>query len=531
MDREVPKNMQTQNEIKEIHQNTAPPVFLVGSFLRAAKLPSPLKIPNLAGLRAKSAMSAPKQHVVLIDLPTYPKGTVALSLYAVAAAFGDRYAISIVDLNFETVESAFAGWTSVAPALCGLKVSAQNLNHAKNLTAYLRTKFPNTKVLWGGELPTLLPVECQQSCDCIVQGAFEPVVAQLSEDLDKGNLQPNYQALGESLQVQSLPAPRLDLLPHPKRYPQFMGLPMESSRGCTYKCTFCMVHTMQPGYQIKTEAQLHLELKNYSGRFLNLIDYNFGVDPAHVVHVARAIGGSKVVGWMGEMCLESLDNEEVLQALAASRCRMVYCGLEAVDELGLKSINKARTNHIENYERIIRKVQAHGIQVAAGMIIGLEGASLEGFERMQAFFHRMGILYIKLTFLTYNPGTKVKESMKRKGEYVTEEIDQYDGNHLTFLATGLEKEVLFEGSRRFIRSFYGLGAIIGRSFKTKLGLLGRMEFVLFNLCYREFYFEWLRHDIFRDEEAYQKLLAAPFKPSWRMKLADRWLARVRKWRL
>jgi radical SAM superfamily enzyme YgiQ (UPF0313 family) len=432
----------------------------------------------------------------------------------------------VIDLNFVALEDALAEMKGASLHWIGLKVSAQNMRHAISTTQVLRARFPEVHVIWGGELPTLLPQDCLAHCDSVVSGAFEPVVARLHADLMRGEMQPVYQAAFEDGIGQLLPA-RLDLIPHRDAYPAFMGLPMESSRGCTYKCTFCMVHEMQPGYQLKTEAQLQSELSQYNGHFLNLIDYNFGVDEAHVLQVAQAIQQSSVLGWMGEMCIESLDNDRVLQALAASRCRMVYCGLEAVDELGLKSINKARTNVIGNYERIIRKAQAHGIQIAAGLIIGLDGASLQTMAQMREFFERMGLIYVKLTFITYNPGTKVKQSMLRKGSYTTEEVTHYDGNHLTFLANGLDPEMLFEGTRRFIREFYSLRKILRRSFNSHLDAYGRLEFILFNLCYRDAYVQWLDADIFRNEAAFQTMLAQPFKPSWWLRTADRWLRRLR----
>ena len=471
-------------------------------------------------------MSSQPLRVLLIDLPTFPKGTVALSLYAVAAALQDYWQPQVIDLNLMDLDAALAPLPQERLAFVGLKVSAQNLQHAIRVTQALKSRFEGTPVIWGGELPTLLPDDCLRHCTSVVVGAFEPVAARLHADLQRADLQAVYRtAAGDGL-AQLLPA-RLDLMPSGVRYPAFMGLPMESSRGCTYKCTFCMVHEMQPGYEMKSEAQLHAELKRYDGHFLNLIDYNFGVDEAHVRRVAAAIAQSGVVGWMGEMCIESLDNDRVLQALAQSRCRMIYCGLEALDDLGLKSINKARTNVIGNYERIIRKVQAHGIQVAAGMIIGLDGASHDTMQEMRLFFERMGLMYVKLTFITYNPGTKVKQSMLRKGTYITEAIEHYDGNHLTFLAHGLQPEILYAGTRQFIRQFYGLGKIMRRSLNTRLSLLGRLEYVLFNLCYREPYLQWLARDIFRNEAAFQQLLATPFKPSWHMRVADRWLAKIR----
>ena len=98
--------------------------------------------------------------ILLIDLPTFPKGTVALSLYAVAAALGDSRSIRVIDLNFQGLEDAIAPFRRDTPPLLGLKVSAQNFHLAVEYSQTLREHFPDTPILWGGEYPTLEPDQC-----------------------------------------------------------------------------------------------------------------------------------------------------------------------------------------------------------------------------------------------------------------------------------------------------------------------------------------------------------------------------------
>lgn len=472
-----------------------------------------------------------RESFFLVDLPTYPKGTIALSLYAVAAALGDRYLIRVFDLNFHPLEEIFS---HKAPALIGLKVSAQNFHLAVEVTDKLKEHFPDTPVMWGGEYPTLQPEACAGHADLIVEGAVEPVAKSLVGDLEEGKLQAHYKGGAQSL-LKDLRPPRLDLLRWEAESLRFMGLPMETSRGCTYKCTFCLVHHMQPKYLLKDLSQLKRELPLYAGRFINLVDYNFGVDPAHVIRTAHAIRDSEALGWMAEMCLESLDNEELLEALAESRCRMIYCGLESVDEQALQAVNKARTNQIANYERIIKKVQAHGIQIAAGVIIGLPesahrkaGAMPSAIESTRKFFQRMGVIYAKLTFITYNPGTKVRESMRRKGVYQNEAPGQQDGNHISFLAHGLSPDRIYREAESFILRFYHPISILRRVLRSTPHFWARAEYFLFNLCYRDVYHSWLERGIFHDEDAFQHLLRSPLQKRGLLKLADRLLNWVRR---
>jgi len=465
--------------------------------------------------------------ILLFDLPTFPKGTIALSLYAVAGALGNQYVTQVIDLNLLTWEEAKTEMGAGSPLFLGLKVSAQNAHLAIEYTQVLKNLFPDTPVIWGGEYPTLLPKESLQHCHAIVTQGFEKIASQLLQDLENETLQEIYAGNTQG-NWETTSSPRLDLVPHFEKAHQFMGLPLETSRGCTFKCTFCLVHQMQPGYELKPAEKIAAELKAYQGQFINLIDYNYGVYPDHVIQTAALIKDSGAVGWMAEMCLESLDNDDMLAALAESRCRMIYCGIESIDEMALRSVNKAKTNQIIHYERIIRKVQSYGIQIGAGVILGLPGTQPETFERTLEFFSRMGIYYAKLTFLTYNPGTKVKRSMLRKGSYLSEDPAYFDGNHLSFLAEGLEPEVIFQGASRFIESFYSLKGILARADKIALSPLEKREFILFNLCYRSPYLQWLEKGVFADSQAFDQLLRAPLEKSPLHAHAERMLLALRK---
>jgi len=465
-------------------------------------------------------MDEKRGQIILIDLPTFPKGVISLSLLLVAGGLAKSYNVKIVDLNIETLPE------NKGAVMYGLKVSSQNFKHAVALSKKLRETDPGAKITWGGELPTLLPEMCLQYADSILGGLFEPVAEIFIADLKANKLQSKY--LGENTKEQKFSNPDFSLLPQPENYYSFMGYPLETSRGCTEKCIFCMVHTMQKkNYNLSGLDHLEDTISQYKGKFINVVDYNFGVNPAHVVEVSALIKQSGAVGWMAEMCIELLDNDEVLAALKSSRCKMIYCGLESIDQQSLNSVHKMNTNHIQNYERIIRKVQSYGIQVAAGIILGLEGTHENTFEELYKFYQRMGIIYAKLTFLTYNPGTKVHEYVKKKGVFLTEETECFDGNQLTYLPNGVDAEYVARGTKMFIDKYYSLTGITRRSFNTKLGVLGKLEYILFNLCYRQVYLNWLRYDTLQKPHNLKLLLEAPFKKSLATRMIEKALHAVR----
>lgn len=468
------------------------------------------------------------KRVYFVDLPTYPKGVISLGIPAVVAAFPEDYEIKVFDLNILGLDYFERNpIPSENVIMIGLKVSPQNFSIAQRLSFQLREFFPSIPLIWGGELPTLLPNESLKFADSIVEGAFEPIADKLLDDLRSNVLSERYDGR-MAYDASALPTADVEVLGNLDRYYQFMGVPMETSRGCDKKCTFCLVHQMQPKYELTISDKLKAELEKNKGRFINLVDYNIGVNSSHLMQVADLIKESEVLGWMAETCLESLDDDELLEKLSESRCRMIYCGLESIEEDSLKSVNKSKTNQLKNYERIIRKVQSYGVQVAAGLILGIEGTTKETFEKTLTQFNKWGIIYTKLTFLTYNPGTKVKESMRKKGRYMTEDINNYDGNHLTFIANGVKEDVVYNGARFFIGNFYSFSAIVKRSKNAGCSSALRWESILFALCFRNVYMEWKQYNIFENEECFQTLLIKPFKKNWKMRIIEKMLVMVRK---
>jgi radical SAM superfamily enzyme YgiQ (UPF0313 family) len=470
-----------------------------------------------------------QQTVILIDLPVFPKGSISLSLPAVASVLSSYYEIEVFDLNIIGTDTFFSHvGQKKSIVFFGIKVSCQNIENAINLSAMLKQYFPKVPLVWGGELPTLLPEKCLEYSDTIVQGLWEPIADVLIRDLQNGDLKKQYSG-DNKFSLTDIRCPRFDLIKDTSKYYTFMGLPLETSRGCTEVCSFCMVHVMQKkNYFLKNSSQLEHELKSYNGKFINIVDYNFGVSPSHVIETCALIAKSGATGWMAEMCIEELDNDEMLAAMKASGCKIIYCGLESIEEKALNSVHKMNTNHVENYERIIRKVQSYDIQIASGFILGIDGMNKETFEKTLDFFHRMGIIYAKLTFLTYNPGTKVASYMTKKGTYTTTDISYYDGNHLSFLPHGVETDVVIQGTEFFIRNFYSLKRIISRSWQTKLSMIGRMEFILFNICYREAYILWIKNNVLRDPKNFRDLLNTQFSKRWSVNMADKLLSLIRR---
>ncbi|MBC8134494.1 MAG: cobalamin B12-binding domain-containing protein, partial [Fibrella sp.] len=75
-----------------------------------------------------------------------------------------------------------------------------------------RYRAAGTKVLLGGLHVTALPDEARLHADAVFIGEGEPIWQQALHDLRNGNLQPVYDARGQSFDFAFAPMPRFDLL-------------------------------------------------------------------------------------------------------------------------------------------------------------------------------------------------------------------------------------------------------------------------------------------------------------------------------
>lgn len=467
-----------------------------------------------------SIRSSMRPSVILIDLPTFPKGTVSLSLPYLAAILGRQCDVRVLDMNFMSMETTIGKVAEAAPVMVGLKVSSQNLFVAKQLTHELKTLLPDGKLVWGGEFPSLMPDEAAAHADCVVSGLFDIVADEFMHDLLQGSLKPRYDGKNTAL-PEFWTSPDWSSVTDHGGYNRFMGLPLETSRGCTESCTFCMVLVMQrKHYHTRPLDIIAADVKAIGRNHINIIDYNFGVSADHVKQVCAVIERSEALGFMAEMCIDLLDNDEVLEAMQKARCRMVYCGLESIEQNALKSVGKDRTNHIEHYRRIIAKAHAKGISIASGFILGMEGTTLSSYREARQFFKEVGIMYVKLTFLTFNPGTRSKTFYEKKGRFLTEDVRYYDGNHLTYLPEGVSEHETLEGTRWFIRNFYSLKAILARAILFPTGATDRLAFVLFNLCYRQVYLDWMRRDSMIPSSGSNRSIDGLYRRPWAVRLSE-----------
>ncbi len=199
------------------------------------------------------------RRVLLVEPATFPKGVLSLSIPSIATFIPTEYDIVHLDFNMEDLQVLHTVCTPADFSMVGLKVSCQNYDLSVEITDLIRKLMPECPIVWGGEMPSLLPDTCKKHADSVVQGEFGAVAEHLFRHLKEDNLAEIYHSpINDDSSIWK-PA-RLSVIKNIHKYADYMGWPMETSQGCDKKCTFCMVHSMQPCRLVAPLKSVHEQL-------------------------------------------------------------------------------------------------------------------------------------------------------------------------------------------------------------------------------------------------------------------------------
>ncbi len=377
------------------------------------------------------------------------KGLRLLTLPVLAAEFGQYADVEVCDENVEPLDESPVD-------VVGISLLVYNAPRGFRIAERFRKR--GAKVLFGGTYPSLQPEQCLQHGDAVVVGEVEGLTGRIMHDLERGQLRGVYRN-STAPDVSHMPRPRVDLLKN-DRY-MGVGYPIEFTRGCPNACGFCVNPYVFRKFRTISLENIARDLSYRDMDVLGVEDLNMTGDRDHALRVARLLEEVGGLSWAAEMTLGSLDDDELLEAFARSGLREAYVGIESLNPRVLAKINKG-FNRVDDYLRVIRKVQSYGIRVGCGMVLGLDGEGKDFYKRMLAFLEEARITYVTPTYATYVPGTRAYDAMQAAGRILTDDLRAYDGLHPMVEPDGMTVEELDEGLRWFIRRIFGARSILKR---------------------------------------------------------------------
>lgn len=230
-------------------------------------------------------------------------------------------------------------------------------------------------VVAGGSIATLYPEFCTRFFDVVCAGGVE-CAAEVGRDFLAGRLRPIYRS-----PIAAIGGHDVDYAHFTRNGIRVQVHLIESSRGCSFRCSFCVIPGEVGAHAPHKLDWLRRTLDNAiatSPRFswrrafpiVMLQDNNFSDDRAHALAVAELFRTHpKVRGWMALVTQNALRDEELMRTFAASKCRGLFVGLESLDTEFLRRFQKKQNLGRDGAIDLVARTEKLGVPITYGYLL------------------------------------------------------------------------------------------------------------------------------------------------------------------
>jgi len=343
-------------------------------------------------------------------------------------------------------------------------------------------------VVFGGPHATFLPEEALEHGEFCITGEGESGLPLLVDALngrcalsdvpgllwrENGVLRRNPPAQPVE-DLDSLPFPDFSLLDMGKS--KKMGspigrstIPIQTSRGCPFDCTFCSVTGMfGRRYRHRSVARIVAEMSLYDPDRNEIFFYddNFTANPRHTKELLREIIRQDLhFVWTTQVRSDIARDPEMLDLMARAGCSALYIGFESVDPKALREMKKNQT--VEEIRGAIREIRKRNIHVHGMFVFGFDSDLPSTTRATVSFALREKIDSAQFLILTPLPGSGFYTRMVEEGRLLDREWDTYDAHHVKFRPRGFSPWELQRAQIEAHSRFYSPLNVLRRLFRGR----------------------------------------------------------------
>jgi anaerobic magnesium-protoporphyrin IX monomethyl ester cyclase len=192
-------------------------------------------------------------------------------------------------------------------------------------------------------------------------------------------------------------------------------LPLNTSRGCFYRCRFCTYHWLFPEVQYKSLEVLRQELRGVQAlgfvRHIRFTDDNFTADKARLRAVLEMMIEQGFDFTWSSFARASALTPGLVKLMKASGCDFVDMGIESGSQIILDNMDK-RLKREQSLEAI-RLLNDHGIPSRGSFIIGYPGETEKTFSETVDLINQSGLPYYHPYLFYYSWNTLVHKERER----------------------------------------------------------------------------------------------------------------------
>jgi radical SAM superfamily enzyme YgiQ (UPF0313 family) len=204
----------------------------------------------------------------------------------------------------------------------------------------------------------------------------------------------------------------------------FRLVPVESGRGCPYGCEFCTVTGFfGDSIRFRTNESVVNELLLLKARARKergqiavfFIDDNFAINIKRTKSLLRdIIAAGAQVNWVAQISANLLRDQELVDLISASGGKWIFIGMESIDPVNLKDVNKG-FNKPEEYTAVLERLAQRNVYAITSFIFGMDNDTVGAAERTLAQVRTWPPGLPIFGLLTPLPGTPLLKRLEAAG--------------------------------------------------------------------------------------------------------------------
>jgi hopanoid C-2 methylase len=342
-------------------------------------------------------------------------------ILTVAASLPPRWAVRFVDENVRPVSDEDLAWADVVflTAMHVQRGRVEELNRRAHATGRL--------TVLGGPSVSACP-ESYPDVDLLHVGelgdATEGLVDRLVRDVGRPTAQEIYRTV-ERRPLGEFPSPAYDLID----LGDYLLGSLQFSSGCPFRCEFCDIPTLygrRP--RLKSVQQITGELDAMLARgdpgTVYFVDDNFIADPTAAVALLRGLvdwqrDRGYPVSFACEATMNLAQRRDVLALMQQAFFTEVFLGIESPSAAALQMMGKT-----QNLRRplldAVATINAHGIEVIGGIILGLDTDDAGTVPALVEFVEAAQIPMLTVNLLHALPRTALWARLSAEGRLLAD---------------------------------------------------------------------------------------------------------------
>jgi anaerobic magnesium-protoporphyrin IX monomethyl ester cyclase len=422
--------------------------------------------------------------VLLLSMPDSFEHTAPVTMRMPNGALGSlagnvdaHHQVAIADLILvqlqvrQTVERLIR---DIDPDVVGLSVMTFQRQTARKIVNLVRALKPGVTIVVGGYDPSLAMHVYEDpawNVDVIVRGegdfTFRDLLRALERGCSLGSVQGlSYRDGDRFIRTPERPVSSLtgDDVGRPNRAARvlqgytFLGRPIdvvETSRGCTYDCSFCSIIEMRGRnfhtWSIERVLADVSDARARGARAIFIVDDNITLNVKRFEALCQAIidAGLSDIDYLVQAMTSSIaaHGETLAPLMRKAGFRYVFLGIENILDEDLAFL-RARAKNAEREGgrqvgnatlKAIDVIHRHGMYVVGGLIVGNPGDTRESIEANLSFA-RTYVDWPYIQHPTPYPGTPMTNDFRERNLIVNERVEEYDGTTAVVRSDHLEAE-------------------------------------------------------------------------------------------